>query len=176
MGESSGRRFFCKGPDGNILGLAGRVVSEATSSAVITQRSQPQVSFSFKSHVVTEAIRYHNSLLVYNVKYAKCFRSKFKYYITVNSSHLTGKMCNPRTKSPIFLVVYSLTHSHLRAPTSTYLWVTSKQFLVWQVLPPKLSREAESKEERARAEKTPLTLNSIDPSYQMWTNDLLSPF
>lgn len=71
-----------------------------------------------------------HSLLVYDVKYAKRFSSKFKYFITVNSSRLTGKMCNPRTKSPIFLLVYSLTHSHLGAPASTYLWVTSKQFLV----------------------------------------------
>lgn len=46
MVESSGRHFFCKGPDGNILGLAGRVVSEATSSAVITQK-QPATGVFF---------------------------------------------------------------------------------------------------------------------------------
>lgn len=46
MVESSGRHFFCKGPDGNILGLAGRVVSEATSSAVVTQK-QPATGVFF---------------------------------------------------------------------------------------------------------------------------------
>ena len=76
------------------------------------------MSFSFKSHGVTEAIVIY-SLLVYNMKYAKCFNSKFKCTITVNRSRQTGKMYNPRTKTQPFY--QSIPHSNPRTSTITHL-------------------------------------------------------
>lgn len=113
-------------------------------------------------------------LLVYNVKYAKCFHSKFKDIITVKS-HLTEKRYNPRTKYQSFYwSIPSPTAISELQPLPT--WVTPKYFLglYMSFLPNLHGRQSKKKKKKKRAWawKADLTLSLNCTSHQIWMNYL----
>lgn len=168
--ESGSQHFFCKGRRAYLRPCGLRSLLQLLNSAVTTQR-QPQMSFSFNSHVVTSHGGTGLQVQSFGVP---CETGTYCTGIGVptaaQSCHLTGKT---RNQGPVSapLSVYSLSHSHLRTSTTGDFHVVLGSN---HVLPSEVSQELRHKDERARATCLSLTLDTY-MSYQTWACCSLDP-